>query len=165
MNNVDYNGRVNIAQVDMKKQFSLYDKIPVKETTSFSNALQGNWENSVLSIAYFSKQNIQIIQNAIRVGVYDMSKKQYLIGSQSEDTLKIIMRSVFLQNSANMQSHITKQIEAINKIVVEYCAKQIYGEAQGYLTYLHDASTLVVPLQRPIMSNTNNKTLELKHFF
>ena len=51
MNNVDYNGRVNIAQVDMKKQFSLYDKIPVKETTSFSNALQGNWENSVLSIA------------------------------------------------------------------------------------------------------------------
>ena len=165
MNNVDYNGRVNIAQVDMKKQFSLYDKIPVKETTSFSNALQGNWENSVLSIAYFSKQNIQIIQNSIRVGVYKMSKKQYLIGAQSEDTLKIIMRSVFLQNSANMQSHITKQIEAINKIVVEYCAKQIYGEAQGYLTYLHDASTLVVPLQRPIMSNTNNKTLELKHFF
>lgn len=165
MNNVDYNGRVNIAQVDMKKQFSLYDKIPVKETTSFSNALQGNWENSVLSIAYFSKKNIQIIQNAIRAGVYEMSKEQYLIGPQSEDTLKIIMRSVFLQNSANMQSHITNQIEALNKIVVDYCAKQIYGEAQGYLTYLHDASTLVVPLQRPVMSNTKSKTLELKHFF
>ena len=165
MNNIDYNGRVNIAQVDMKKQFALYDKIPVKETTSFSNALQGNWENSVLSIAYFSKQNIQIIQNAIRANVYKMSKEQYLIGPQSEDTLKIIMRSVFLQNSANMHCHITEQIEALNKIVVEYCAKQIYGEAQGYLTYLHDASTLVVPLQPPVMSNTNNKTLELKNFF
>ena len=165
MNNIDYNGRVNIAQVDMKKQFELYDKIPVKETTSFSNALQGNWEKSVLSIAYFSKQNIQIIQNAIRANVYKMSKEQYLIGPQSEDTLKIIMRSVFLQNSANMQCHITEQIEALNQIVVEYCAKQIYGEAQGYLTYLHDASTLVVPLQPPVMSNTKNKSLELKKFF
>ena len=64
-----------------------------------------------------------------------------------------------------MQCHITEQIEALNKIVVDYCVKQIYGEAQGYLTYLHDASTLVVPLQRPVMSNTNNKTLELKKFF
>ena len=94
-----------------------------------------------------------------------MSKEQYLIGTQSVDTLKIIMRSVFLQNSANMQSHITQQIEALNKIVSEYCSKQIYGEAQGYLTYLHDASTLVVPIQRPVMSNTKNKTLELKPFF
>ena len=165
MNNIDYNGRVNIAQINMNKQFDLYDKIPIKETTSFSNALQGNWEKSNLSIAYFSKQNIQIIQNAIRAGVYKMSKEQYLIGTQSVDTLKIIMRSVFLQNSANMQSHITQQIEALNKIVSEYCSKQIYGEAQGYLTYLHDASTLVVPIQRPVMSNTKNKTLELKPFF
>ena len=165
MNNVNYNGRVNIAQVDMRKQFALYDRIPVKETTSFSNALQGNWEKSTLSVAYFSKQNIQIIQNAIRAGVYKLSKEQYLIGPQSEDTLKIIMRSVFLQNSANMQCHITEQIEALNKIVVDYCVKQIYGEVQGYLTYLHDASTLVVPLQRPVMSNTNNKSLELKKFF
>jgi len=164
-NKNDFNGRVNIAQNNMNKQFNLYDKIPVKETTSFSNALRGGWEQSTLSLAYFSKQNIQIVQNAIRAQVYKMSKEQYLIGTQSVDTLKIIMRSVFLQNSANMQSHVTQQIEALNQIVTDYCVKQIYGEAQGYLTYLHDASTLVVPIQRPVMSNTTNKTLELKNFF
>ena len=165
MNNIVYNGRVNIAQADLNKQFAMYDRIPVKDTTSFSNALQGNWEKSTLSIAFFSRENIQILQNAIRAGVFKLSKEQYLIGPQSVDTLKIIMRSVFLQNSANLSCHITQQIEALNNIVVEYCVKQIYGEAQGYMTYLHDASTLVVPIQHPVMSNTNNKTLELKKFF
>jgi hypothetical protein len=165
MNQITYNGRVNIAQPDINKQFAMYDRIPVTDTTSFSNALQGNWDKSPLSIAFFSQQNIQILQNAIRAGVYKLSKEQYLIAPQSVDTLKIIMRSIFLQNSANMPAQITKQIEALNQIVVEYCIKQVYGEAQGYITYLHDASTLVVPIQRPVMSNTNNKTLELKNFF
>ncbi len=165
MENMNLNGRVNIIQPDTSKLFKMYDAIPKKEVTSYTNALQGNWENSTFSIAFFSKQNIQIIQNAIRAGVYKMSKEQYLIGPQSEDTLKIIMRSVFLQNSANMLCHITQQIEALNNIVIEYCVKQIYGEAQGYLTYLHDASTLVTPIQRPVMSSTSSKTLELKNFF
>ena len=165
MENINTNGRVNIIQPDISKLFNMYDPIPKKEATDYANALQGNWENSTLSITFFSKQNIQIIQNAFRAGVYKISKKQYLIGHQSEDTLKIIMRSVFLQNSANMICHITQQIEALNNIVIEYCVNQIYGEAQGYLTYLHDASTLAVPIQRPVMSDTSNKTLELKHFF
>ena len=106
-----------------------------------------------------------MIQNAIRRGVYERSKEQYLIGNQSEDVLKVIMRSTFLQYSANMPNNIPEQIRSLNKIVVDYAVKQVYGEAQGYMQYLYDASTLVIPLERPVLSTTQSKQLELKRFF
>ena len=51
----------------------------------------------VLSDTFFSSQNIQLLQNSIRAGVYNMSNGKFTIGPQDCDTLKIIMRSIFLQ--------------------------------------------------------------------
>lgn len=165
MDNQIPNGRVNILQPDTNAQFALYDRIPAHQPSSYREALHGNWQNSPLSDAFFSFQNIGIIQNGIRKGVFDKSKGQYLVGNQSEDVLKVIMRSVFLQYSANMNNNIPQQIAALNKIVLDDCIKQVYGEAQGYQQYLHDASTLVVPIEHPVLSSTDNKTLELKPWF
>jgi len=165
MDEQSLNGRVNILQPDTKKQFALYDRIPAHQPSGYRDALQGNWTDSPLSLAYFSKENIMMLQNGIRKGVYDKSKGQYLVGNQSEDVLKVIMRSTFLQYSANMLDKITDQIKSLNKIVLDYCIKQVYGEAQGYQQYLYDASTLVVPIELPVLSSTDDKTLELKSWF
>jgi hypothetical protein len=165
MDQQNLNGRVNILQPDTQKQFALYDRIPAHQPSAYRDALQGNWKDSPLSLAYFSKENIMMIQNGIRKGVYDKSKGQYLVGNQSEDVLKVIMRSTFLQYSANMPDKITDQIKSLNKIVLDYCVKQVYGEAQGYQQYLYDASTLVVPIERPVLSSTEDKTLEWKRWF
>lgn len=165
MDQQNLNGRVNILQPDTQKQFALYDRIPAHQPSAYRDALQGNWQNSPLSLAYFSKENIMMIQNGIRKGVYDKSKGQYLVGNQSEDVLKVIMRSTFLQYSANMPDKIADQIKSLNKIVLDYCIKQVYGEAQGYQQYLYDASTLVVPIERPVLSSTDDKTLEWKRWF
>lgn len=159
------NGRVHILQPDTNAQFALYDKIPAHQPSGYRDALQGNWKDSPLSLAYFSRENIIMVQNGIRKGVYDKSKGQYLVGNQSDDVLKVIMRSVFLQYSANMSHSIPEQIKSLNQIVLDYCIKQVYGEAQGYQQYLYDASTLVVPIERPIFSSTDDKTLELKKWF
>ena len=105
------NGRINIIEPDIKTQFSLYDKIPVEKTTHYNNALNGQQERTLLSQLYFSKENIQIVQNAIRAGVYTQSNQRYKIGPQSLDTLKIIMRSIYLQHAVNNLCLITKQIE------------------------------------------------------
>jgi len=165
MQNQMQNGRVKILQPDTKAQFALYDKIPAHQPSAYRDALQGNWMDSPLSLAYFSRQNISALQNGIRKGVYDKSKGQYLVGNQSDDVLKVIMRSVFLQYSANMPDNIPDQIKALNQIVLDYCIKQVYGEAQGYQQYLYDASTLVVPIERPVLSSTEDKTLEWKRWF
>jgi len=147
-------------------QFSLYDKIPTNnDCTTFHDAMTGNFQDSTLSLAFFSKKNIQIIQNAIRAGVFEVSNHQYIIDNQNCDTLKIIMRSIFLQNSTNQLNNITQQIQALNNLVVEYSVKQIYSEAQAYINYKRDVSTMYNPIDRPTQPDFNNKTLELKHWF
>ena len=164
MNKVN-NGRVNIKTPNTSTLFQMYDKIPANQCVTFRNATEGLWNSSSLSNAFFSQQNIQIIQNAIRAGVYNKSNGQYTIGPQDCDSLKIVMRSVFLQNSANQPNNITQQISQLNKIVLDYCIQQVYGEAQGYMKYINDASTLVVPISHPVMANENDRQLELKPWF
>ena len=164
MNKVN-NGRIDIKTPNTSTLFQMYDKIPANQCVTFRNATEGLWTSNSLSNAFFSEQNIQIIQNGIRAGVYNSSNGQYTIGSQDCDSLKIVMRSVFLQNSANQQNNIPQQISQLNKIVLDYCIQQVYSEAQGYLKYINDASTLVVPIAHPVMSKDNDRQLELKHWF
>ena len=159
------NGRVDIKTPNTSKLFQMYDKIPANQCTTFRSATEGLWDSTTLSQVFFSEQNIQIIQNGIRAGVYKKSNGQYVIGPQDCDSLKIIMRSVFLQYSANQPNNISEQITELNKIVLDYCIQQVYSEAQGYMTYVNDVSTLVVPIERPVMTSNNDRQLELKRWF
>jgi hypothetical protein len=143
----------------------MYDKIPANQCVTFRNPTEGLWTDTTLSQAFFSQQNIQILQNGIRSGVYHKSNGQYTIGPQDCDSLKIVMRSVYLQNAANQPNNITGQIAELNKIVLNYCIQQVYGEAQGYMKYIDDASTLVVPIAHPVMANNSDRELEFKTWF
>jgi len=164
MNKVN-NGRVDIKSPNTSALFQMYDKIPANQCVTFRNATEGLWTSNSLSDTFFSQQNIQIVQNGIRAGVYHRSNGQYTIGPQDCDSLKIIMRSVYLQHAANHPNNIMQQVEELNKIVLNYCIQQVYSEAQGYMKYLDDASTLVVPIAPPIMANNTDRQLELKPWF
>ena len=159
------NGRVDIKTPNTSTLFQMYDKIPANQCVTFRNATEGLWTSSSLSSAFFSQENIQIIQNGIRAGVYQRSNGQYTIGPQDCDSIKIVMRSVFLQHSANQLYNIPQQIIELNKIVLEYCIQQVYSEAQGYMKYINDVSTLVVPIAHPVMASQNDRQLELKSWF
>lgn len=163
--NKSNNGRVDIKSPNTSSLFEMYDKIPANQCVTFRNPTEGLWTDSNLSQAFFSQQNIQILQNGIRAGVYQKSNGQYTIGPQDCDSLKIVMRSVFLQNSANQPNNITKQVFELNKIVLNYCIQQVYSEAQGYMKYIDDASTLVVPIAHPVMADNNDRELEFKTWF
>lgn len=159
------NGRVDIKSPSTQNLFNLYDKIPAHQCTTYRNPLEGMLEDTVLSNAYFSRENLEIIQNAIRKGIYDKTNGQHIIANQDCDALKTIMRGVFLEHSANQPNNITQQIVELNKMVINFCVQQIYSELRAYLKYLHDASTLVVPIAHPIMSTLADKQLELKPWF
>jgi hypothetical protein len=160
-----YNGRVDIKTPNTSKLFQMYDKIPANQCSTFRNPTEGLWDETLLSKTFFSYQNINIIQNGIRAGVYKRSNGQYVIGPQDCDALKIVMRSIYLQYSANKKSNIPEQVNALNQMVLNYCIQQVYGEAQGYLKYLDDASTLVVPIAPPICANNFSRELEFKTWF
>jgi len=165
MSNSFWNGRVDIKSPNTSKLFALYDRIPANQCATFRNPTEGLWDETDLSRTFFSKQNIQILQNGIRAGVYERSNNQYVVGQQDCDALKIIMRSIFLQYAANKMSSVTKQVEELNQMVLNYCIEQVFSEAQGYMKYLYDVSTLPVPIARPVMANNSDRELELKRFF
>lgn len=164
MNKVN-NGRVDIKTPNTSNLFQMYDKIPANQCVTFRNPTEGLWTDTTLSAVFFSQQNIQILQNGIRAGVYHKSNGQYLIGDQDCDSLKIIMRSVFLQHAINQDYNIPQQIAELNKIVLDYCIQQVYSEAQGYMKYINDVSTLVVPIAHPVMADNTDRELEFKKWF
>jgi hypothetical protein len=159
------NGRVDIKTPNTSDLFKMYDKIPANQCVTFRNPTEGLWNDTTLSIAFFSQQNIQMLQNGIRAGVYNKSNGQYTIGPQDCDSLKIIMRSVYLQYAANQINNISEQVAELNQIVLNYCVQQVYGEAQGYMKYINDASTLVVPIAHPVMADNTDRQLFLKSWF
>jgi hypothetical protein len=164
MNKVS-NGRIDIQSPDTRSLFNMYDKIPAHQCTTYRNPLEGQWDDSTLSNAYFSKENIQIIQNGIRAGVYKQSNNQYVVAPQDCDSLKIVMRSIYLQYSANLPGNISTQIEALNQMVLNFCIQQVYGEAKGYMKYLSDASNMYVPIAHPVLAKDDDKELVLKPWF
>lgn len=159
------NGRIDIKTPNTSNLFQMYDRIPANQCTTYRDATEGIWVETPLSKLFFSKENLQILQNGIRAGVYKRSNGQYIIGEQDCDALKIIMRSVYLQHSSNQSENISQQINQLNKMILDYCIQQVYGEAQGYLKYIDDASTLVVPLAPPVMTSNTDKDLYFKGWF
>jgi len=155
------NGRVDIANKlqtpHTSKLFAMYDKIPANQCTTLREPTLGQWDETPLSKAFFSKQNIKIIQNGIRAGVYSKSNGQYTVGEQDCDSLKIIMRSIFLSNAVNQPTNITQQIIQLNNMVLDYCIFHVYSEAQGYMKYLQDASNMYQPMALPVMEVQKDK--------
>jgi hypothetical protein len=164
MNKIN-NGRVDIRSPDTNKLFTMFDKIPANQCVTFRNPTEGLWDETTLSRAFFSESNIRILQNGIRAGVYERSNGQYLIGPQDCDPLKIIMRSVYLQYSANQPNHVTQQVEELNNIILNYCIQQVYSEAQSYIKYIDDVSTLAIPIAHPVMTSNTDRTIEFKKWF
>lgn len=164
LNYENYNGRVHILDdSNPELRFSMAEKIAIKnKSTEYRDPLAGLTEESLLSKVYFSEENVQILQNGLRAGVYEMSGKKLAIPPQNVDNLKIIMRSTFLQHAKHHQENIKQQVEVLNKYVLDYAVPSVYREAQGYLKYCEDQSTLVTPMEHPQQSDRDYKHLEWK---
>jgi len=160
------NGRVNlITEPSPEIRFQMQEKVAIKnKSTEYRNALAGNLENNMLSRVFFSAENVQILQNGIRAGVYAASNNEILVPPQNVDTLKIVMRSTYLQYAEHDMNKITEEVERLNKLVLNYCVSNVYSAAKSYRKYLEDQSTIAMPLERPRNHDRDFKQLELKHF-
>lgn len=157
-----YNGRVNIMETPKIAVFEMHEKIAVKnKATEYREAVTGEIETTPMSRAFFSAENITILQNAIRAGVYEKSGRKYVIAQPGVDNLKIIMRSYYFDYANQGTKDPRGEIEKINGMVVEYCVRQLFGSAVSYERYLEDQSSLVMPMDRPLQKDRNYKQLEM----
>jgi hypothetical protein len=158
-----YNGRVDLVKIveDPDAKFKMHEKMKVQNRADcYFESLNGSWEWNLLAQVYFSQENMQILQNGIRAGVYKMSGGKINVPQQNVDALKIIMRSIYLQYAEHYPKDITKQVEMLNDLVLEYAVRTVHNEAVGYFKYVQDQSTLVVPLDLPLNHDRTYKTLE-----
>ena len=128
--------------------------------------MRGNWLESTLSKIFFSPENVRVIQQTIRKEIYDRSKeKKWMIDEQSADELQIVMRSLYLQYSKNLDYNIPGQIRDLNTLVIDWCVPRIMSEIGMYEYYLKDISSLPIPLSHPMsQSSAGTKSLPFRKF-
>ena len=156
------NGRVDILQ-KIKGGTKMVKASILNENSASS--ISRNLQNTSLSSAFFSKENIDVIQCSIINEVYKKTNSKYQIAKQSENELIIIMRSYYLQYGKNLPNDIEGQVSKLNTMVINWSSDEIITNIDQYMKYKETVSTLPMPLERSqLSSQKGTKTLEIKSF-
>ncbi len=164
------NGRVNLAApgagINTVPNSAGFSHPTAPDQLAATDLTRGNFESVPVSQAFFSVANMNALQNAIRREVYEKSReKQWNIGPQDIDELKIVMRALYLRYGLNLPDNVQKQVEDLNRTVLDYCVPRIMSEIQGYMAYLDDISHMPIPIDRPVsMSSAGNKSAPLVRY-
>lgn len=147
--------------------FNIEDKKLIDTKTRFDAKIQT--EESLLTFLYFSKKNVQNIQDIIKYKIYQDTKM--VIDNQPETEILVIMRSIYFEYSShppilseNIDSETklkiiamyTAETKRLNQLVVDYIYPNVLSGLQQYLDYLRDASS--VPYQKNQPSSSDNVT-------
>ena len=161
------NGRVRIDDEVFRGKFALHETGDPSSASSLpfaQQALQSIHVDTPLNQTFFSRDNQQTLQNAIRRRVYEKSEGQHIISEQDDTQLQIVMRSIFLQYALHRDDDIAGQIRDLNERVLEYCVPIVYSNLLQYIGYKRDISRIPVPLEHAVnVSQAGSKTLSGFH--
>jgi hypothetical protein len=154
------NGRVTLENNEVIKDMKMFDNENKVQNNFQIEALYGIQETSQLNQIFFSKKNMDIIQNMIRYTVYEKSNKKYMIDRQSDVELEIVMRSIYLQHSPNLPNKIKEQIDYLDRLVNDWCTDQILPEVQQYEGYIKEIEYMPLPIDLPLnLSSKGSRSL------
>ena len=112
-----------------------------------------------LEKTFFSKENINLINKYLIYSVYTRTDKQFLICSQKEADLIVVMRYVFIEYSRNLPYDIDKQIKDLNYRVISEILPTVISNVDQKIGYLKDIQTQPVGPPLPINTKKINRTL------
>jgi hypothetical protein len=108
--------------------------------------------------AFFSLENMDIIQNRIIISVYLKSDKTLRVNKIKNETLLQVMNSIWTNFCRFLPYDLKEQIDELDNRVVEYIVPLLLKESQFYFNYLRDSDRTNLPqLDRPIMINKDRK--------
>ena len=156
------NGRVIDVNDKNYKYTTAWENISEKKENNFENELMmGIYTPNVLNTAYFSRENLDIVQNMIRYRIFKKSNEKFKISRQSDLDVIVIMRSMFLQHSPNLSCHIKEQIAYLNDLTVEWIIPRVYSEIEQHIGYINNVEFLPTPIGRPLnLSSKGERTLK-----
>ena len=102
------------------------------------------------------------MQRGIRNKILNDTRGEINISRQSDDELKIIMRSIYFQYGKNSSFNVRDQVLSLNTRVIEWSVPEIISNVKQSQKYLQDISTMPVPLERSTLPSTKGtKTLDI----
>jgi len=117
-----------------------------------------------LNKAFFSQENIDVLQTKIRDLVRNMIGAT--IDRQSDVDLMMVMRSYYLQYAQNDPSRVADELAELNERVADFCANRISVEVEAYRYYRKDILDFPAPIANPLDTHIyGTRTGELKSFF
>jgi hypothetical protein len=145
------NGRVSFAAPPNGANgapFFLFSQSTPAADSAASDSLRGGIDASATSDAFFSRDNIDALQEGIRYTVFVRSgARKYVISRQSEEELLTVMRSVYLQYATNTPGVADlEEVRRLNGRVIDYCAPRILSELVQHSLYMRDLQQLPVPM-------------------
>lgn len=181
----DNNGRVALGSAQPAVPFDLDSRAP-GDARGYSGAgLQryGGTDLDEAGALFFSAENVDALQEAIRYRVFVGSSGRFTIGRQSDRELAIVMRSIYLQDTsgrsaqpAQAQRRVAyherrgraaalEEVRALNRQVLDFCVPRVLEEVRMNAQYLRDVSTLPQPLDRgEFSSSKGTRVLETTSF-
>ena len=121
---------------------------------------------SPLNTVFFSEANIDRIQQSIIEQVFLMTDSKHRIDRQSDDDLKIIMRSYYLMYAKNNPNFVADELEELNRRVIGFASAKIYSELDFHMFYLKDLEQFPAPIENPTNTQVyGTRYGELRSFF
>lgn len=167
INSIDYERSLTVPQANSaqstlqlnKPDFKIYDENP-KTGDYGSHVVYGIHTDNALSRYFFSKRNIDYLQQAIQQEVFRRSGGKHVIGRQNDTELILIMRAKYFLDGHHQPDNIAQQVKFLNNRVITDVVPRILSEIQQYVMYTKDASSLPVPIEHGRnMSSKGSRTL------
>lgn len=162
-NTDDLNKLISPGNYGLTGSISQDNDISISNTKYMSKTL---FEESLLTYLYFSKKNVDNIQNLVKYKIFKETNQ--VIDNQNTTELLIIMRSIYLEYSAHppiiksdmddeTKSKLLKmysdEILRLNQIVIDYVFPNVLSQLQQYVSYLRDASSQPYNPNQPTSSD------------
>ena len=152
----------NIDMLESHGSFKLTTNDDIVAESNTKHLFKNLYGETLLTSLFFSRENIENIQNLIRFVVH--RETQYTIDRQSYNELLVIMRSIFLEYSAHprliddtlsieqknaLLAKYKAEVARLNEIVINTVIPKIVSQLEQYLTYLRDASQAPYQMDTP----------------
>ena len=162
-NNINnFNGRVFFEE--SYPQYNLYEEFDSNtngDESFVEKSLSSMMEKTPLSSVFFSKTNLDKIQNRI---IQEVRLRGYHIGRQDDTQVQIIQRSIYLSYSKNLYHNINEQVINLNNKVINDSVPKIVSEVKQYLMYIKDITSPRDIMSHPVNVNSGNKSFPLFNF-
>lgn len=160
MNNYYGIGRVNTNG----KNYFHNNNNCIINTENGDNIISRTYGSNELTALYFSNNNRELLQDQIKKYIYFNTESNYIIGSQNDDELKIIMKGIYLSNRQKLSFNINvyEQVKFLNKLVILECSKIIKTNLLQHIHYVKELNKKPIYQNLPLnVSNKGIRNLEM----